>query len=212
MDSLTLKTEALAWLRFTKRMQYICTEAGYWNADVMGCDNDSSVEIEVKVSATDLRREFTAKKHKHSYYNTCANGGNCPTYFYLYVPKELEKLALSQIEIHQPKAGLIVFSPVSMDLGYRDGKRSEVVRKPKKLHTEKPSESFKRELLLRMGSELVARHVAWRDFSFEIRDNLQVVSNKISETIKDTLNFNSLSEPHDDTEDPKTSRDFKESV
>src|SRR5579859_534015 len=204
MDSLTLKIDALAWLRFTKRMPYICTESGHWNSDVIGCDNDVSVEIEVKVSGADLRREFTSKTHKHSYYRSCAGGNNCPTYFYLYVPKVLEKVAIALIEKHQPKAGLITYDDGAEELSYRDGKRSTVVRKPKKLHEERPSESFKRDLLLRMGSELIARHVAWKKFKTQFSDTLQEASSKISEEVKKSLESHNLEETDDpNSEDSK---------
>jgi hypothetical protein len=205
VDSLTLKVEALAWLRFTKKMLYVATEAGSWASDILGCDNDISVEVEVKVSASDLRREFSDKAHKHSYYrNSSVSGGSAPNYFYLYVPESLAEVATKLLEKYQPCAGLIVYDDDGEGSKYQDGKKSKVVRKPKKLHQKRPTESLKRQLLLRMGSELVGRYVAWKKFSTQFNDLLQNTSTLISEEVKASLKFNGLEEANDQNpEDPE---------
>src|ERR1700761_5989417 len=111
MDSSILKTEALCWLRFAKHMPYVATETGYWAADVFGANDKFSIEVEVKVSIADLKREFTTKTAKHYLY---ANAEASPTkgapnYFYFYVPQELEQQALEVIKEKAPKAGLAVY-------------------------------------------------------------------------------------------------------
>ena len=63
-----LKILALCWLRYDKQMPLVATEAGYWNGDVMGIDEDTCIEIEVKVSKQDLLRDLESKRDKHYMY------------------------------------------------------------------------------------------------------------------------------------------------
>ena len=109
MTSADLKTEALCWLRFGKKLSYICTEVGKWNADAFGCNEAYSVEIEVKISKADLRHEFKSKAAKHYSYR---NGhALAPNYFYFYVPSELVDEARTLVEANFPEAGLAAYIP-----------------------------------------------------------------------------------------------------
>lgn len=184
MDALLLKIEALAWLRFAKRLPYICTEVGPFNADVVGCNDDYISEIEVKVSKSDLKSEFTTKKAKHYRYAAAAEGhGNeqgVPNYFYIYVPEHLQESAISLVAAHYPKYGVIVYHPEDSKVS---GKRSRVVKPPQKLHAHGPSEEFKRIMLLRMGSEICGRHIAVRKLTETFGKNLHDIGESISKQI-----------------------------
>jgi hypothetical protein len=167
MDAGILKTEALCWLRFVKKMELVATEAGAWSADVLGMNETSSIELEVKVTKSDLRREFDQKRTKHYLYNGSVDDKpptrHVPNYFYFYVPFWLQEEALKLIQLHSPKAGLAVYGEGKGH--YLDGRRTVIVKKPTKLHGKAPSASFWRTLLLRMGSELCARYVAERELA-----------------------------------------------
>ncbi len=68
MNSVQMKAAAMHWLRFRKQLNYVATECGFWSADVIGCDSEHLIEIEVKVSRADLMAEFRNKLEKHEYY------------------------------------------------------------------------------------------------------------------------------------------------
>ena len=63
MNSYELKAEGMAWLRFVGKKFCVATEVGPYNADILGIDEKSSVEIETKVSRADLRADFDKRKH-----------------------------------------------------------------------------------------------------------------------------------------------------
>lgn len=180
--SKTLKAEALAWLRFGKQLPYIATEAGRWNADVLGANTKMSVEIEVKISKSDLQREFRSKKAKHYLYAN-ADGQqtrNVPNYFYFYVPEEMEEYALGIVNTECPKAGLAIYSHT----GLGNGNNTRVAKRPTKLHDQAPLPVFLRTVLKRMGSELVSRYVASRIMHEEVVSRLEDVDKKVVEAVK----------------------------
>lgn len=161
MNSHTLKTEALAWLRFGKKLDVVCTEVR--GADVLGVGETYSVEVEVKLSKADLLRDFTDKPAKHALYRAATTGKmsfGVPSYFYFYVPESLEKEAVAIVAEKMPNAGVAVY--VETWVKERDGNRTRVAKKAKRLHDKKPTERIRRAALLRMGSELCGRHIAWR--------------------------------------------------
>lgn len=157
MNSAILKTEALCWLRFAKQMDFVASEAGKWNADVLAANERYSIEVEVKVSIADLRAEFRNKMTKHAYYDKGTPNWS-PTYFYFAVPSNIADKALAIINELAPKAGLIVYyEPVYRS---RPGERYVCRKKADKLHDKPPSKTFLREIYRRMGSELCGLHVA----------------------------------------------------
>jgi hypothetical protein len=188
-DSYVLKTEALCWLRFGKKLDLVATEAGRWAADVLGCNDNFAVEVEVKMSKADLRREFSNKSTKHYLYVNAADGKGVPpgvpNYFYFFVPSDMEKDALALIEENAPKAGLAVYE--EPERSRLDGKLTRVVRKAQKLHDQKPSSRFKRTLQLRMGSELCGRYVAFRDLRRDVMSTLAGLDDKVVTTMKEAM-------------------------
>jgi hypothetical protein len=121
----TLHTEALAWLRYGKRMPIVCTEAGKWNADVLGMNSKMCIEVEVKHSISDLRADFRNKAHKHYLYQQAnpkhATGyekgwhTNIPNFFYFLTPAELKDKALEIIADKAPYAGSDRQEPASLE-------------------------------------------------------------------------------------------------
>lgn len=151
-----LHTEALAWLRYGKRMPVVCTEVGRWNADVLGLNASMCIEVEVKKSIADLRAEFRNKPSKHFVYNGDGKArltGGVPNYFYFFVPHELADKAVEVAAEKAPKAGVAAFWPASRDFGM--GRRNvEVIKRATRLHDKKPSPATLRAALLRMSSEI----------------------------------------------------------
>lgn len=162
--SFSLHTEALAFLRYGKRLPVVCTEAGSWNADVLGMNASMCIEVEIKKSMGDLRAEFRNKPHKHFVYNNAGEfdprkaSGYVPNYFYFFVPPELGQKAEEFLREKAPKAGLMVAYPARRAYGV--GKRVEVRVRPKKLHDRPPSPSFLRTAVMRMSSQICGFRIA----------------------------------------------------
>lgn len=185
MNSGFLKTEALAWLRFGKKLEYVCTEGGAFNADVLGLNEKFSVEIEVKVSLADLKREFTSKGGKHHLYASDDAGAHwaTPNYFYFFVPAEIEQKTLDLVVEKCPKAGVAVYDEVALGR-YRLGDRTRVARKATRLHQDVPRPALRRAVLMRMGSELVGRHATWNSFCDEMRGEVDKANTTLMDSIK----------------------------
>lgn len=151
-----LHAEAMAWLRYGKRLPIVCTEAGRWNADVLGMNRSTCIEVEVKHSLSDLRAEFRNKTQKHWVYaNAEANNGrDVPNYFYVVVPEGLGEKSESIIAEKAPAAGLLVHTP-----GKMAGRNLTLLRKAKKLKATPPSSAFMRDAILRMGSQLCGLNI-----------------------------------------------------
>jgi len=165
--TISIHTEAICWLRYGKRMPIVCTEAGDWNADVLGVSPNMSVEVEIKKSISDLRAEFRNKRAKHFLYKNAHGGANrqTPNYFYFCFPSELLEKATPIIEAEFPQAGIVAYFG---DRGGMPGNNSQVVRPPKALHNEKPSPRMVRMAIMRMSSELCGRYVTFEQSLTEL--------------------------------------------
>lgn len=152
-DSQKMKYQALLWLRIQQRCPFIATEVGQFNADVFGVNEKKSIEIEVKVSRSDLIADF--KKWKHNQYTGQTYGFThqaqwIPNQFYFAVPEALlEAAKLVLVQRKAEKYGLIQLE------GWK------VVKRAAKLHEREPSNHIKFTCALRMGSELIRFHEAW---------------------------------------------------
>ena len=149
--ALQLKAVALGWLRYGKRMSLVMTEVGRWNADVMGFSSRISVEVEVKTSKADLKREFVSKTAKHWLYQNASDTSQVPNLFYFLVHDELAEAALEIINEHAPKAGLAVYDTTS---GPFDRDAVRVAKKPTKLKDSPPSKQMIQTAMARCSSEL----------------------------------------------------------
>lgn len=164
--SFSLHTEALCWLRFGKRLPVVCTEAGNWNADVIGLNSAMCIEVEVKKSIADLRAEFKNKPHKHYVYANAGqldrrtSSGYVPNYFYFFIPEELADKARPIVEEKAPKAGIAVRKhPARSPFGA--GKRNiYILKRPQKLHDRAPSAVFLRSAVMRMATQVCTFRLA----------------------------------------------------
>lgn len=159
MSKFSLHVEALAWLRFGKRMPWVCTEAGRFNADVLGADDKQLVEVEVKRSRSDFAADFKNKVYKHECY---ADGRETykrvwiPNYFYFFVPENLVEAGLEILEEQKSPAGLVALRIPKV--GIYDhipvSRRVSVVKRANKIHSRSPSPGVIKALGLRMSSEI----------------------------------------------------------
>ena len=139
----TIKLELLKYFRFERNYNLICTE-GIHQADVNASNGSSLVEVEIKISKADLKKEFQTakessrwKEYKHKNYSEPSK--HMPTFivpnrFYFCVPAELADWAVEYLKDKNSKYGLL-----SYDTERYTGSTHIVTIKPaRNLHNEKP--------------------------------------------------------------------------
>lgn len=183
----TLHAEALAWLRFSKRMPVVCTEAGY-QADVLGISATTVIEVEVKASASDMRAEFANKAMKHDKYKTSMErkepwGSFVPNYWYMFVDEPLRARALELLEEKAPYAGLLVRHHPAVQQYGAGGFNVTLDRRPKRIHNKPPRPLFVRGAILRMASSLVKWHLlAGVSLGYDERNLSQIITERLHAT------------------------------
>lgn len=153
----SLHVEAMAWLRYGKRMNLVATEAGAWNADVLGIDDNKCVEVEIKKSIGDLRADFRDKVRKHNTYSKLTADTKAlwsPNYFWFFTYADIGPKALEVLdELGCKYAGLAVLDRETKKT-YQAGKNVSILRAAPRLHGNKPHWLLVQKLQMRMGSEL----------------------------------------------------------
>lgn len=183
----SLHLEALCWLRYGKQLPIIATEAGGWQADVIGMNTKTVVEVEVKKSISDLRAEFKNKPAKHHTYDVAetfdprSRSGYIPNYFYVLVDREIADKALEIIQEKMPKAGLAVRTMNGV---------VEVKKRAGKLHGRPPSPGFIDAAIRRMASEICISRIAIEDYQPNVstEDVCKVITEE-ARRIEGTLDF-----------------------
>ncbi len=132
----------------------VATECGYWKCDVLGANDSEVVEIETKISKSDLQAD--GLKHKHKLYNCESNW--TPNRVYFLVPENLEDAALQVAESINPRYGVMVANEFG-SRGYKAHEHMSVKRRAQPLHNRTPTESFKNDIIARMSSEIVGWHI-----------------------------------------------------
>lgn len=145
-----------SWLRFGRQMPYVATEigpSGSWLADVSAATTQTLVEIEIKTSLADLRRDFETKKYKHQVFESSETLHRWqPNKMYFLVPKNLTLGAEEELAKRNPRYGLIVFDEEKY--GPREWDCLSVSRRAGALHERPPSPDVLEAFVRRMGSEL----------------------------------------------------------
>lgn len=181
MKTTLLKTEALCWLRYTRKMDTVCTEGGYWSADVIGATEKSVIEVEVKTSRADLLAEFRNKKAKHTYYLNHTNWS--PNYFYFLVPLDLAPEAIEIVKEKFPKAGVLAYAYPRL----RAGERLKVMKPARALHDKKPFGNFLESIRRRSSSELCSMHIAMDNLDQIEISQIEELKTRIVGAIVDSL-------------------------
>ena len=173
-----LKDAGFSWLRFEKQMVYVATECGQWNSDLLAADEERVIELEIKVSVSDLRAEF--KKPKHAHYSSDESlrpkgwkrhRWSVPNLFLFLVPASLAPEADAMCEANNPNYGVL-----SYDWEAPVGERVRSFRKAQRLHSDPPDKEVYRTIAKRMASDLAthyflaARH---QEFVAELRQEMR---------------------------------------
>lgn len=162
-----IKIACLCYLRFDRQMPLVATEAGYWNGDVVGVSPTEAVELEIKVSKSDLLADMKTKKAKHSLYlDPDGTTVHVPNKFYFVVPAELEAETIKYVHENANKYGVIVFRErkEKRTSGHKSEQASgwvKIAKKAYRLHNERPHPAFMDQVLARSSSELCRLYVDW---------------------------------------------------
>lgn len=139
MTSFDIKFSLLWYFRF--RRQWLCaTECHMW--DVVAINDKYIIEVEVKVSKSDLWHG-EARKEKHNHYRTKIWPSHMPNKFYVCVPESLMEEAKKWVEATNKDYGIIIYR----------GHYDVVVRRTAKLLKDGYDESLKDDMLKRVCTE-----------------------------------------------------------
>lgn len=150
-----LEAAAICFLRWDKRCEIVCTEAGPFYSDVIGISGTDLYEIEIKRSRQDFVADFNKPKHEH-YRNTNARyQERSPNYFYFMVPENLAAFAVEKAAKGGQYAGNQKYGVLSHDLESLGRWGISSAKKGYRIHSGKVSDRIKSELMFRMGTELI---------------------------------------------------------
>jgi hypothetical protein len=173
-----IHAEALCWLRFGKKLPIVATEVGSWNADVLGMNDKISVEVEVKVSISDLQAEFRNKQQKHWVY---AHGGNgAPSYIYFCMPEELIEKAKPILEEKAPYAGLLAYTGDNL----LAGRNLVSIKRPKQLREVPPTARERERAIMRMSSQLCGLNLQQVEFQNRVVSKLDTAREDILRAVE----------------------------
>lgn len=196
-DSARLKAIGLAYLRFGRQMPIACTEAGRWKADILGINAVECIEIEVKVSKSDLKAEFKKKTAKHFLYNNSSSNMTCPSYFYFLVPEHLQECALELLKEHSPKTGLLV---CECDTKEYTKDCIKVVKKATRITQERPSRALIATAMSRCSSELCGLYAKNNRLAAIIAETVEQLRDDLTSTVSRTFGTLDFEDPVKDIE------------
>lgn len=162
-----ITTSIMANLRFAKGIPLLATEAGLFSSDVLALDVNKGkfIEVEVKVSKSDLLADF--KKQKHEYYLHLHKNKEplqlgrswkwrntfVPKQFFFAVPESMLEYTLNAVE--DLPYGVICYRHSKV----RHDRRVRIEKRAPKLHDNAVPTNVVDGLLKRMSSELCNFHI-----------------------------------------------------
>lgn len=157
MDAYDLKAEILGWLRYIRKQEIVCTEVGPYSADCWGLSETRLIEVETKVTFTDLKADL--KKTKHMTFQRAPHLRGVPNLFYFAVTPELVDKAADFLKENEAVGAVKSYGLLCVvkPEGYL-GRQTRIVKEAEKLHTRKPTDVELRAATLRMGSEICILH------------------------------------------------------
>ena len=137
-----LEYAGLYWLKHTKKCSLVCTE--YRQADLAGVMDRFWIEIEIKRSKQDLKRDAFKTKHK------IMNYWFAPNYYYFLVPEYLKDDAVKEAAKINKKYGVLYLKDVDGEYSY-----PEVAKKGYRIHNGNLTENSIEDMMRRIGWDLV---------------------------------------------------------
>lgn len=117
INSNTIKASLLSYYRFKRG--YICVDecqcTSYEISDILVDTGKAILDIEIKISKSDLIRG-EARKKKHEYYKKVekfpyAGKRRHPNKFFICVPENLKEVAIQWVEETNKNYGIIIYTP-----------------------------------------------------------------------------------------------------
>lgn len=153
INSNYIKLSLMTYYKFINKFIYVCTEC-INHADVIALNKQKLVEIEVKISKSDLKADFKKPKHR-LYLNAEVNIKTKPTRtipneFYFCTTRDLQDIALELIKQHNDNYGLMICESYGFV-----GDNIKVVKKAKPLHKQLPKANYFDVVVKRMGNMII---------------------------------------------------------
>lgn len=157
ITSLDIKIALMDYFRFKR--QFVCAEEVFCQgmADILVDTGSSIIEVEVKISKSDLING-EAKKSKHKRISKYS-----PNLFYVCVPTDLIPTAKEWVDVVNKKYGIIE---------YYNGGRVRTIKRAGKLHKEY-STVYQKNIIMRCSSMAVDRLIRLKIIN-ELRDRYKI--------------------------------------
>lgn len=154
--------KVLYYLRYKRRIFYLATEVGLYHSDILAISRGQLLEIEVKVSLHDLKRDFLktysfyGKSYKKHEVYAHANSQWTPHRFFFAVPEKMVGETIKYLEsVDNRTAGIISVNTDIPQKEYDKNIYCKIVRRAKILHKNEIKFNIKKDIIMRMSSELV---------------------------------------------------------
>lgn len=161
-----MKIIVASYYRFILQNKYTCTE--FERMDVCTCNDKYMIEIEIKVTKSDLKNEKKHKLKKHSRYSTgkqIINKYIIPNKYYICIPdymldkdKEYQKI----IEDLNPKYGIMV-------IRHDNPTQPFEIKSAEFLHKKEVTQEIKDQIIKRMSSENIG--LRQKLYDLKIKEN-----------------------------------------
>ncbi len=151
-----LEYAGLYWLKHTKKCSLVCTEYRY--ADLAGIMGKYWIEIEVKRSKQDLKRDVSKSKHK------LTDQWFAPNYYYFLVPEYLKEDAVKEAASINKKYGVLYLKD-----GFGEYNYPEIAKKGFRLHDGNLTDNSIEDMMRRIGWDLVK---AYKDLDYWARQRM----------------------------------------
>lgn len=159
----TIKLELLKMFRFDRGFELCCTECIHYS-DITAIKENCLVEVEVKISKSDFRREFQTttqksfnhwKEQKHEFYaepSKAWSSYHIPNKFYFCVPVELAEWAKDYLKDKNAKYGLLAYDP---ELITTKSAKIRTIKSARNLHENAPKQAAFHQAAIRTTNELI---------------------------------------------------------
>lgn len=153
-----IKFQLFKYFRYQRQYTFCCSEA-INHADISALDSKNLVEVEIKISKQDFLKEFDGKSKVKTYKHKVLQGKYkprnryiVPNYYYFCVTDEIKDFVLEYLrDKGLNKYGVLVCKESRI---YGTETHIECVKKPKRIHTNKPSNNTFIKVGRRVQSEL----------------------------------------------------------
>lgn len=112
IGSYEIKASLMSYYRFKRG--FICVDecqcTGYEISDILVDTGKCIIDIEIKISKSDLIKG-EARKNKHTYYKDAQGKKRHPSKFYICVPRDLEETTIQWVKETNNDYGIIIYRP-----------------------------------------------------------------------------------------------------